>query len=142
MTAYSYIELKSSDGTTINKKFRVVADGTYDDGTLEKAETMERTISGGTDYCAGGVYTIWNPTIMVRHTEPVTGYGTLAELKTLYSYNNPKATPSNRITFVDNHGTSNTVVFTGPFQQAVLGCMIEGNTAWYLVKVSMTKVSQ
>lgn len=138
MTEYAYIILKSSD-ETINEKFRVIAQG-YDDGTLEKAESLERTIGGGINLSQGAVYTTWNPTIRVRHTETVEGYGTLDELRQLYELNNPNGTPSNKITFIDHHGTSNTVYILGAFQKAIMGIKVEGEQAWYTVKLRLIKI--
>lgn len=136
----AFIELKTSDaGVTLNKKFRVLAEG-YDDGTGEKAESMERTIGGGLDYNAGAIYNSWNPIIRVRHTEDETGYGTLAELRQFYNYNNPNGTPSNKITFVDHHQEERTVFIVGTFQKAMMGCKIEGNQAWFVVRLRLVEV--
>lgn len=137
----AYIELKTSDGgVTLSKKFRVIAPN-YDDGTLEKAESTDRTIGGGINHNVGAIYTNWNPVIRVRHTEPETGYGTLEDLRTFYSYNNPNGTPSNVIHFFDHHQVEHEVYITGTFQKAMMGIAVEGNQAWFTVKLKFIKAN-
>lgn len=136
----SYILLQTSDGTTLSKKFRVASGQDYDDGTLSRSQTINKTIGGGVDVATGEVYRTWNPVIMVCHTESDTTYGTLSELETFYSYNNPNGVPSDRITFVDHHGTSRTIVMLGDLRKQTLGVAIEGVNAWYYVKVQFQEV--
>lgn len=138
MPEYDYIWLKSSD-ESIAKKFRVVAQG-YDDGTLEKAEDIKRTIGGGIDHSMGAVYKSWNPMIRVRAYEPVSDYGDLQDLIDLYNLNNPGATPNNNITFIDHHGTTYTVHMVSSFRKSLMGVSIEGANAWSLVKITLIEV--
>ena len=136
----AYIVLETDDTITLSKKFRVASGQDYDDGTPNKAQTISRTIGGGTDVSTGEVYRTWSPTIMVRHTEDETGYGTLGELEQFYSFNNPNGTPSDRLTFIDHHGTSRTIIMTGELRKQTLGVSIEGSTAWYYVKIILQEV--
>lgn len=133
-----YMELKTSDASVL-KRFRVLAQG-YDDGTLRKAESLERTIGGGIDHSVGAVYVDWNPVIRVRHTETDSNYGTLAELRTFYELNDPSGTPSNDITFIDHHSVEHIIHLVGDFQKAIMGTKTEGTLAWVLVKVQMVEV--
>lgn len=140
MAEYDFIELKTSDGgATLSKKFAVVAAG-YDDGTPDKAETLERTVGGGLNRNLGAIYKSWSPMIHVRHTEDREGYGTLADLEYFYNLNNPNGTPSDKITFIDHHGTSRTVLISGQLKKAILGFKIEGLNAWYVVAIRMLEV--
>ena len=138
MAEYAYVWLKSSDNS-ISKKFRVIAQG-YDDGTLEKAENLERTIGGGVNQSQGAVYTIWNPIIRVRETETEVDYGNLSDIKTLYELNNPNGTPSNKITFIDHHGVQHLVLTSGAFKKALMGVKIEGNQAWFTLGLRLIKI--
>jgi hypothetical protein len=136
----NYIWLKTSDGgSTLSKKFRVMAAG-YDDGTAEKAESVKRTIGGGLDYNAGAVYNSWAPTIRVRHNETESDYGDLGDLDYLYRLINPNGTPSNQITFIDHHQTSRVVYMVGSLQKAMMGCKVEGDQAWFMVRVRLVEV--
>lgn len=138
MTEYNHIWLNNST-TTLHKKFRVVAQG-YDDGTPEKAESLERTIGGGLNLSVGAIYTTWSPIIRVRHTETETDYGTLDELMTFYSYINPNGTPTNKLTFTDHHGVDHSVYIVGSFKKAIMGFHIEGDQAWYTVALRFIEV--
>lgn len=138
MAEYDYIWLKSSS-LSIEEKFRVLSQG-YDDGTLEKAETLKRTIGGGIDYSAGAVYKSWSPVIRVRASETETNYGSLADLVALYNLNDPGGTPTNVLTFVDHHGDSYEVYMVGSFRKSLMGVKIEGENAWSLVKLKLVEV--
>jgi len=137
--ASAFIWLKTSDGTTISKKFRVIAEG-YDDGTPDKSVSMEKTIGGGLDISQGAVYRSWSPVIRVRHTETETDYGNLQDLEDLYALNDPGGTPSNIVTFTDHHDTTHYVMLVGEFRKQLLSAMIEGQYAWYLVRLRMMEV--
>lgn len=136
--AVDHIWLKNSD-LSLQKKFRVVAQG-YDDGVLEKAESLDRTIGGGIDHSVGAVYRQWNPTIKVRHTESETDYGDLDDLETFYNLVNPGGTATNVITFIDHHQATNTVYMVGTFRKQYLGTAIEGANAWLLVRLRLQEV--
>ncbi len=133
-----YMELKTSDASVL-KRFRVLAQG-YDDGTLRKAESLDRTIGGGVDHSVGAVYVDWNPIIRVRHTEIDSNYGTLAELRAFYELNDPSGTPSNDVTFIDHHEVEHNVHLVGDFQKSIMGTKTEGTLAWVLVKVQLVEV--
>jgi len=139
LMASAFIWLKTSDGTTISKKFRVIAEG-YDDGTPDKTTSIEKTIGGGLDISQGAVYRSWNPVIRVRHTESETDFGNLQDLEDLYSLNDPGGTPSNVITFTDHHDTTHYVMLVGEFRKQLLSAMIEGQYAWYLVRIRMVEM--
>lgn len=131
--ANDYITLRNSD-SSVEKKFKVLAQD-YDDGTPEKAGTMKRTLGGGLSQSVGGVYYSWTPTIRVRETETESGYGDLADLTYFFELNNPAGTPSNLITFIDHHNDSHTVILVGSMQKAVLTAAIEGENAYYIVRL-------
>lgn len=134
-----YIWLKPDDGST-GWKFRVIAQD-YDDGTPSKAQSIKKMLGGGIDASMGEIYYSWTPTIRVRHTEPKTDYGTLANLKYLFELNNPNATPSNTIIFVDHHGVQHNVLMVGEMRKALLGSVIEGEEAWYLISLTLQEIN-
>ena len=137
--ANSYITLTNSNAS-LSKKYRVIQEN-YDDGTPNRAESFGRAMDGSADHSVGAVFKTWAPIIRVRHTEPETGYGTLANLETFYSYNNPNGTPSMNITFTDHHNVGHTVHFVGQMPKVALGCEIEGEQAWFLYKVQLIEVT-
>lgn len=138
--AQDYIWLKTSDGgATKSKKFKVLTQD-YDDGTLEKAEEVNKTIGGGIDHSVGAVYKTWAPIIRVRHTETEADYGNVADLEYFFSLNNPNGIPSNDITFIDHHQTTYIVHLVGKLTKNLLSCEIEGTEAWYLYKLNFMRV--
>ena len=140
--AEKYITLEASDAS-ISERFRVAGgpDMEYDDGMLQKSQEVNKTIGGGIDASVGAVYTVWHPTIMIRHTEDVSNYGNLADLKDLYSLNDPGGTPTNVITFTDHHaGAGVNVIMLGDFVKQTLGVSIEGINAWFYVKLELHEV--
>lgn len=139
MAEYPYIIFQNS-AATLTKRFRVIAEG-YDDGTLDKSVSINKTIGGGIDVSQGAIYQAWNPVIRVKQDEPDTNYGDLADLETFYSYNNPNGSPSDKITFTDHHGTTHTVVIIGEFKKSVLSARIEGSNAHYVVQITLYKVA-
>lgn len=139
MTAYAYIILNNSN-SSLTKRFRVVADG-YDNGTPKKQQSLRQTVGGGIDVSQGAILRTWSPVFRVRHTEPVSDYGTLGNLETFFGYINPNGTPTDKITFTDNHGTARTVIMVGDLRKSLLSATIEGSTAWYLVRVTLQEVA-
>lgn len=134
----NYIELETSD-SSIKKRFRVLAQG-YDDGTLNKAEKLDRTIGGGYDHSLGAIYEEWNPVIRVRHTEEDSNYGTLQELRDFYEYNDPGGSITPDITLYDHLNQSHTVHMVGSFRKQLLGTKVEGTSAWYIVSLKLVAV--
>lgn len=138
--ARDYIWLKTSDnGVTKSKKFKVLTQD-YDDGTLEKAEEINKTIGGGIDHSVGAVYKTWAPIIRVRHTETEADYGNVADLEYFFSLNNPNGIPSNDITFIDHHQSEYVIHLVGKLTKNLLSCEIEGTEAWYLYKLNFMRV--
>lgn len=140
--AEKYIVLESSD-SSLSKYFRVAGgpEGDYNDGMLTKSQEVNKTIGGGIDASVGAVYRTWNPTIMIRHEEDVSGYGDLEDLETFYSYNDPGGTPTNVITFTDHHaGAGVDIIMLGDFVKQTLGVSIEGLNAWFYIKLELHEV--
>jgi len=138
MAEVPFIWLMTSD-SSVQLMFRVVQAG-YNDGMLEKAESLDRTIGGGIDHSMGGIYRSWNPVIKVRQSESVTDYGDLDDLVYFYNLNNPGGTPSNIISFVDHHQISYYVRIHGTFAKSLLGVMTEGVNAWSIVQLNLLEV--
>jgi hypothetical protein len=135
-----YIWFKTSDaGVTLSKKFRFIAEN-YDDGTLEKAEKINKTIGGGLDHSVGGIYKTWSPIVKVRHEETETDFGNRDDLEYFWSLNDPNGTPSNDITFIDHHQTEYIVHMVGKMTKNLLGTQVDGYCAWYLYKINLMRV--
>lgn len=138
--AVDYIWLKTSDsGTTLSKKFRVIAQD-YDDGTLERGGDADITIGGGLSYSMGAIYKTWSTTIKVRHTETETDYGDIWDLEYFYDLNNPNGTPSMDITFIDHHEVTYTVRLVGKMSKSLLSCVITGSCAWFIYKLNLMRI--
>jgi hypothetical protein len=134
MTQYAYCELWTAT-SSLGGKFGVVRDG-YNE-IIRKRSTVEETMDGGLDVQVGGIHKVYNLIIRVRHTEPDAGYGTRQDLQDLYELNNPQAAASNLLWYTNHHGTVEQVYMVGDFQGSLLGCEIEGNTAWWDVQVQL-----
>lgn len=140
VAATDFVWFKTSDaGATLSKKFHFIADN-YDDGTLEKAEKINKTIGGGLDHSVGGIYKTWSPIVKVRHVETETDFGNRDDLEYFWSLNDPNGTPSNDITFIDHHQTEYVVHMVGKMTKNLLGTQVDGECAWYLYKINLMRV--
>ena len=128
--ANKYIVLKTADGTTINKQFRVV-EGGYQEQRL-KAGVLKRSISGKIDMQSGSVLEIYSLVVKVRHTEEDEDYGTRADLLALYALNDPNhATTPDRLTMIDHYGNTKYAYMWEELVGQPLSVQIEGIYAWF-----------
>lgn len=134
MTSYNYIILANSNNS-LSKKFYVVVGG-YEPGLIKKG-TIEETLNGHIDYSVGSIVQMENLIIRVKHTSNEDGFGSVADLKTLFSLNNPNGTPSNVITYTDHWGVSHSVYMFGSFEQSLLTTTIDGVEAVSLIKITL-----
>ena len=130
----SYCELWASDDS-IGGRFRVQYEGRSVE--LQKATNFDRTIGGGIDMTQGGILEMHDYVVRVRHTEDVANYGDKDVLEALYRLNNPGGTPSNVLTFTDHYLNESEAWLVGNWKDSVLGIMITGTTAWFVVKLSI-----
>lgn len=133
----NFFILKNSD-SSVEKKFRVIFSG-YN-RILEKNQSINTTIDGELDVSVGSVKERFIFVVRVRHEEPVSGYGTMADLEYFYRLNNPNGTPSNVITFTNHYGVSFNVIMNGELSQQAQGIQIIGDTAWFLFNSSFMKL--
>jgi hypothetical protein len=137
-SAYTdHIWLKTDDGS-LSKKFLVLQQD-YDGGTLEKAEQVHKTISGGIDRSIGQVYTTWSMIIRVKAEDSRENYGDLSDLEYLYGLNNPNGTPSDTIIFVDHRGYEYSVKMLGSMTKNLVTVEVEGEEALYLYRINLIK---
>ncbi len=140
MTTLQYIRLRASDGS-LDKKFRVVADSLVplDDRT----RNSRRTLTGKTDSMFGAVFQQASMTLRVGASESDSSYGTLADLRTFYGYNNPcpASGPSTSITYYDNLGASQVVELVGQLSRQNMTPYLDGASAVYLVQIGMETVN-
>lgn len=126
-----YTVITTGDGATTGR-FRILAEG-YSDGTLMRGSQIIRTVGGGTDIHAAEIYQVWQPNIKVRHTEPVSGYGTLSDLETLYQY-------YGTVTWRNHYQQEFTVLLLGKLDKSIIGFQVEGENAWYIVQLMLVEV--
>jgi hypothetical protein len=129
-----YFTLTNSNGT-FTKRFRAIADGYIEN--LEKKQDIQTTLEGALDVSMGSIFATWQYVVRVRHTEEDGSYGTYADLKQFYKYNNANGTPSNILTLTDHYGQSHSVVFVDRFAGKPFAAMIEGVDAWFFVNVNL-----
>jgi hypothetical protein len=137
MPTNAYITLQDSSGS--GGDFAVVMGGYKP--TLEKEQTINRTIGGTIDVSQGAVLERHEYLVRCRDTEDRTGYGTVHELERLWRLNNPNGTPSDKITFIDHYGNSNTAIFIGEFPRSAITTILEGSGAWFFVPISLFLVT-
>jgi len=131
MTTEKYFILTNSN-TTLSKRFRVLFEGYVP--TIEKSQTIDKTLDGGLDVSMGGLYETHEYLVRVRYEETDSNYGTMDELKTFFSYNNPNGTPSNVLILTTHLGVNHNVMMVGNFAEKLLGVMIDGIYSFYVVQ--------
>jgi len=133
MAVTKYFSLTTSDDQ-ITKRFKVIHTGYR--RIVQKAETVNRTLSGMQDVSRGGIYTMFDFIIKIREQEDDEDYGSLADLEYFYLLNNPNGTPSDKLTMIDHYGNSFFCIFTKDFMPEPMGIMLEGADAYFAVKAS------
>lgn len=129
-----YIILTNSNAS-LSKQFKVLLEG-YQPNRRKNA-TVNECINGSVDVAMGAIRDEHQYTIRVRHTETSgSTWGTLSDLETFYSYNQPGGTPSNIITLTDHEETSHNVIMLGDFGKQSLTSYITGSEAWFFVNCS------
>jgi len=131
MTTEKYFILTNSN-TTLSKRFRVLFEGYVP--TIEKSQTIDKTLDGGLDVSMGGLYETHEYLVRVRYEETDSNYGTMDELKTFFSYNNPNGTPSNVLILTTHLGVNYNVMMVGNFAEKLLGVMIDGIYSFYVIQ--------
>jgi len=145
LTTLAYMELKNSSAS-LYKKFRVIQGSLRH--TVQKVQTRGRTVTGKADTQEGSHIAIHSMTLKVRHTEGVSGYGTLADLKTFFSYKNPNGTPSTQITYYENldtdgngTGDSHTVEMVGDWDPEMVTYVEHGSSGWFYVPIQLEETA-
>jgi len=135
----AYMRLVNSN-STLDVKFRVVQGSLRH--PVQKTQTRGRTVTGKADTQEGAHIAMHSMTLKVRHTESLGGYGTLANLKTFYSYKNPNATPSTQITYYENldedgngTGDAHTVEMVGDWDPEMVTYVEHGASGWFYAPI-------
>jgi len=131
MTTEKYFVLTNSNNT-LSKRFRVLFEGYVP--IIEKSQTIDKTLDGGLDVSMGGLYETHEYLVRVRYEETDSNYGTMDELKTFFSYNNPNGTPSNVLILTTHLGVNYNVMMVGNFAEKLLGVMIDGIYSFYVIQ--------
>jgi len=131
MTTEKYFILTNSNNT-LSKRFRVLFEGYVP--IIEKSQTIDKTLDGGLDVSMGGLYETHEYLVRVRYEETDSNYGTMDELKTFFSYNNPNGTPSNVLILTTHLGVNYNVMMVGNFAEKLLGVMIDGIYSFYVIQ--------
>ncbi len=141
MTVVKYFILTNSDAS-LSKRFRVLHSG-YDP-VIEKSQTVKKTLTGGWDIASGGLRRRHDYLIRASEEDPEEddGYGSLADLETFFSYNEPNGTPSNRVTLTDHFGRYWIAVMDGSFPPKIMGAAVEGPNSYYVVKATFLLIEQ
>jgi len=133
MPTTAYIILQDSSGSG---GYYAVVMGGYTP-TSQREQAVNRTVGGTLDISQGANYEVHRYLIRCRESEPRPSYGDFAELKRLWELNNPKATPSDRITFTDHFGVARYAYFQGEFPWQAVTTILQGEDAWYFIPVTL-----
>jgi hypothetical protein len=123
-----YVVLKTGDGTTLSKSFVVMLQD-YDMGTQEKAETVNKTLGGGTDRSVGGEYTTWSMIVKVRGTEPNPTFGNRDDLEQLFA--------EDEILFIDHRQYEHRVKISGNMKKNLVTVATEGEDAIFFYRLKL-----
>ena len=82
-------------------------------------------------------------TLRVKYQETDNSYGTLADLRAFYSYNNPSPVsgPSTTITYYDNLNNSQAIELVGQLPRKNLTPILDGPNAFYFIEISMEAIN-
>lgn len=130
-----------TDDEAFYRYFRVLA-ADYDDGTLNRSETYDRTVDGKLSHDYGSIYKTWSAMLKIRQEETETNYGSLEDLQYFYKLNNPVGTPSTRITLIDHHRVTHYINLFSNLQIQLLSCSIVGQAAWFIYRLTFVEVAQ
>ena len=134
MAINKYITLANSDAS-VTGRYRVTRDGYAP--TLDKIGATRYTVTGAIDNQVGPVRQSWHFIIKVYYVESVAEYDNLSNLQSLFELNDPSASPSNVITFIDHFGTSHDVYMTGSFAPRPITLDLDGASGSYLVDIQL-----
>lgn len=130
-----YIVLTDSRGaeTGVSKRFKAV----------ELMELVERTdgwsqaLDGSLDKSAGSLLRSWQYQLTVPYSVTDSAYGTFADLKTLFSFNDPNGTPTDVITLTDHFGATFSVYFFGKLDPRNLTTILDGVNSRWIVAIAL-----
>lgn len=136
--ATTYIILTNSNAS-LSRKFAVLHAG-YAPG-LEKVGVRRLSVTGKVDNQVGPVLRRWVYTVRTWEASPPTDYGTLANLKTLFSLNDPWGTPSNVITLTDFDDVAYSVYLTNVLAEKPDTYAVLGDDARFSVEIHMQQTT-
>jgi hypothetical protein len=132
MTTYKYITLTdSNDGDSFN--FKVIG-MKYPE---MRTDNIDYTLSGDVDKASGPIIRQFQYVLRVPQDAQENGYGCMDDLRTLWRYTNPNASPSDVITLTDHYGDMYDCFFLGDIDPEPLTTMLEGANAWHIVQIQL-----
>lgn len=134
--ANDYITLSNSNAS-LTKRFKATALKT----PWRRTDQVTIALDGTPDKAAGIILYPRQYVLRVPYVSADSNYGTLADLKTLFELNDPNATPSDVITLTDHFGVSIDVIFVGEADPQPVSTIIDGNSAFYMVPISLMEIT-
>jgi hypothetical protein len=114
------------DTGSASKKFKMVAPWRI---RWAKGAKM-RTTLGGVDFEMGKLYEIHDIALRVQHTPDDASFGSLSDLKNIYSQNSA-------ISYTDLYSVQHNAVFVGDGMPQPLSTIVEGGCAYFVVKLTL-----
>jgi hypothetical protein len=137
MSTFDYIIL-ADDQETIEKHFKAIKFVPR----LERTDTFTNTAGGGIDKQAGSILKSFLYTLKV-YADAVDPMGSLNDLTTLYSLNNPtplEGQSSDLIILTDHYGVIHYVKFRDDYMPEPVTTQLEGPNALHYVNVTLIEI--
>lgn len=104
---------------------------------LERQDGWATALDGSLDKSAGPIVETWQYNLRVPYSVTDSNYGTMAELRTFFSYNDPNGTPSDVITLTDHFGNNHSVFFYGKLTPQNLTTILDGVNSRWIVPIML-----
>lgn len=131
-----YITLANSNDSLV-KRFKAIDLS----NPLERQDGWSQALDGSIDKSAGAIVESWQYNLTVPYVVADSNYGTMAELRQFFSFNDPNGTPNDVITLTDHFGTEHEVFFFGKLSPQNLTTILDGvNSRWIVAVAFREKV--
>ncbi|MBN1967320.1 MAG: hypothetical protein JW910_21890 [Anaerolineae bacterium] len=130
------ISLRTSDGST-DKKFwasRLTR-------TARRAQTVEEMAGGRLSVSSGKKRDVYAYILFVAEEPADPDYGSVADLRKLFSLNNPSGSPSDVITLTRHDGVELDCRMLGDMPDDPYTVILEGETAYYEIPIELADIT-
>jgi hypothetical protein len=131
-----YISLRTSDGST-DKKFWA----SKLTRTARRTQTVEEMAGGRLSISSGKMRDVYAYTLFVAETPGDPDFGSVDDLRKLFSLNNPSGSPSDVITLTRHDGVELDCRLLGDMPDDPYSVILQGATAYYEIPIELADVT-